>query len=137
MNKRARHIPSLRSPNNEILKFDRPKLRMIPSSEMQPTVEPTTPKEPKSADEGSVISVSGQKERQEMTSGIKVCLRLRPMNRLETSRRSRNCIDIHNGGKGMTVDSALDGAQFDFAFDKVGLYILKKYTKHPYDTNLH
>ena len=50
---------------------------------------------------------------------IKVCLRLRPMNKLETSRRSRNCITIHDDHKTVTVDSPVDGEKNDFSFQKV------------------
>ena len=63
---------------------------------------------------------------------IQVCLRLRPMDKLERSRRSRNCVEIHEGRKVnddqvydnkakqmITVDSPADGTQHDFSFDKV------------------
>ena len=53
---------------------------------------------------------------------IKVYLRLRPMNKLEASRRSKHCVEIHNDDDGppteMTVDSPLEG-EFDFSFDRV------------------
>ena len=50
---------------------------------------------------------------------IKVCLRLRPMNKLETSRRSRNCVTIHDDDQTVTVDSPIDGDKSDFSFQKV------------------
>mmetsp|Transcript_18969 Transcript_18969/g.29213 ORF Transcript_18969/g.29213 Transcript_18969/m.29213 type:complete len:1455 (+) Transcript_18969:91-4455(+) len=53
---------------------------------------------------------------------IKVYLRLRPMNKLEASRRSKHCVEIHTDEDGppteMTVDSPLEG-EFDFSFDRV------------------
>ena len=47
-----------------------------------------------------------------------VCLRLRPMTKLERNRRSRSCIEVHEGGREFTVDSPLDG-EYDFCFDHV------------------
>jgi hypothetical protein len=49
---------------------------------------------------------------------IRVGLRLRPLNKLEASRRSRCCIDIQEGSTDFTVDSPLDG-EYDFHYDKV------------------
>eukprot|EP00550_Attheya_septentrionalis_P005913 CAMPEP_0198290056 /NCGR_PEP_ID=MMETSP1449-20131203/8041_1 /TAXON_ID=420275 /ORGANISM="Attheya septentrionalis, Strain CCMP2084" /LENGTH=1226 /DNA_ID=CAMNT_0043988485 /DNA_START=89 /DNA_END=3769 /DNA_ORIENTATION=- len=49
---------------------------------------------------------------------ICVCLRLRPMNKLEASRRSKNCVEVHRSGTGLTIDSPLDG-EFNFSFDRV------------------
>lgn len=49
---------------------------------------------------------------------INVYLRLRPMTKLETSRRSRSCIEIHKGNKDFTLDSPQDG-EYDFQFDHV------------------
>ena len=60
---------------------------------------------------------------------IRVCLRLRPVNKLEESRRSKNCLTTGNnsgdyyggdagGGEKVLVDSPLEG-EFDFEFDKV------------------
>jgi len=49
---------------------------------------------------------------------IKVCLRLRPMTKLERNRRSRSCIEAHEGDGQFTVDSPLDG-EYDFSFDHV------------------
>ena len=61
---------------------------------------------------------------------IKVFLRLRSMNKLEASRRSRNCIHVHDDQsekkdypetlpRNVTVDSPLDGDLFDYVFDGV------------------
>lgn len=47
-----------------------------------------------------------------------VCLRLRPMTKLERNRRSKSCIEVHEGGREFTVDSPLDG-EYDFCFDHV------------------
>ena len=49
---------------------------------------------------------------------VKVYLRLRPMNKLEQSKRSKDCIELHNNPMIVTVDSPLQGA-FDFTFDMV------------------
>ena len=49
---------------------------------------------------------------------IKVCLRLRPINKLEESRRSRHCVQVHPEQTSLTVDSPLEG-EYDFSFDKV------------------
>jgi hypothetical protein len=54
---------------------------------------------------------------------IRVGLRLRPLNKLETSRRSRCCIDIQEGSTDFTVDSPLDG-EYDFHYDKVIIAIV-------------
>jgi hypothetical protein len=51
---------------------------------------------------------------------IKVFLRLRPMTKLETSRRSRSCIEIHKGHRDFTLDSPQDG-EYDFQFDYVSV----------------
>jgi hypothetical protein len=51
-------------------------------------------------------------------SPICVCLRLRPLTKLETSRRSRSCIEVHEGSSEFTIDSPLDG-EYDFCFDTV------------------
>jgi hypothetical protein len=51
-------------------------------------------------------------------SPVCVCLRLRPMTKLERNRRSRSCIEVHEGGREFTVDSPLDG-EYDFCFDHV------------------
>lgn len=49
---------------------------------------------------------------------IHVYLRLRPMNKLEASRRSRDCIEVHNDNQTLTVDSPLEG-EYEFSFDRV------------------
>jgi len=49
---------------------------------------------------------------------VKVYLRLRPMDKLETSKRSKDCIELHENPKLITVDSPLLGT-FDFTFDQV------------------
>ena len=49
---------------------------------------------------------------------IAVYLRLRPMTKLELNRRSRSCIEVHEGDREFTVDSPLDG-EYDFSFDHV------------------
>lgn len=48
---------------------------------------------------------------------IRAFLRLRPMSKLEMSRRSRNCFDIHDDNAKFTVDS-LSGEN-DFCYDQV------------------
>lgn len=60
------------------------------------------------------------------SSKMEVYLRIRPMNKLEKSKRSKNCVRYHTleSDKGhdivprLTVDSPSDG-EFDFSFDKV------------------
>jgi hypothetical protein len=49
---------------------------------------------------------------------IRACLRLRPLSKLEISRRSRSCIEVHDGSTDVTIDSPLDG-EFDFHYDQV------------------
>jgi hypothetical protein len=49
---------------------------------------------------------------------VRVGLRLRPLNKLEASRRSRCCINVKEGLTDFTVDSPLDG-EYDFHYDKV------------------
>lgn len=51
-------------------------------------------------------------------SPVQVCLRLRPMTKLERNRRSRSCIEVHDGSRNFTVDSPLDG-EYDFCYDHV------------------
>ena len=51
-------------------------------------------------------------------SPIRVYARLRSINKLEASRRSRNCVDVHTDDTVITVDSPVDG-EFDYEFDKV------------------
>ena len=57
---------------------------------------------------------------------VKVFLRLRPMDKLETSKRSKDCIELHDNPKIVTVDSPLLGA-FDFTFDQVTWLDSKKH----------
>jgi len=58
----------------------------------------------------------------ETSKNIRVCLRFRPMNKIEKSRRSRNCVEVHPpgiyGATELTVDSPLEG-EYDFNFDQV------------------
>jgi hypothetical protein len=49
---------------------------------------------------------------------VHVYLRLRPINKLEESKRSKDCIELHDNPKIVTVDSPLQGS-FDFTFDMV------------------
>ena len=51
---------------------------------------------------------------------VKVFLRLRPMDKLETSKRSKDCIELHDDPKLVTVDSPLLGT-FEYTFDQVSL----------------
>jgi hypothetical protein len=53
---------------------------------------------------------------------VKVYLRLRPMDKLETSKRSKDCIELHDNPKIITVDSPLLGS-FDFTFDQVRTFL--------------
>ena len=82
--------------------------------------------------EGSVLTNVPTEDRTHLTSttlgtvdasgfqeeAIRVCLRLRPLNKLEASRRSRCCIEVQEGCTDFTVDSPLDG-EYDFHYDKV------------------
>lgn len=52
------------------------------------------------------------------TSKVKVFLRLRPMNKLETARRSKDCVELHDDPKIITVDAPLQGLH-DFSCDMV------------------
>eukprot|EP00557_Chaetoceros_sp_GSL56_P003368 CAMPEP_0176501428 /NCGR_PEP_ID=MMETSP0200_2-20121128/14155_1 /TAXON_ID=947934 /ORGANISM="Chaetoceros sp., Strain GSL56" /LENGTH=1108 /DNA_ID=CAMNT_0017900313 /DNA_START=193 /DNA_END=3519 /DNA_ORIENTATION=+ len=57
------------------------------------------------------------------TNNINVCVCLTPMNKLELSRRSKQCIRLHtrkveDGKRKITVDSPLDG-DHPFSFDQV------------------
>lgn len=51
---------------------------------------------------------------------VQVCLRLRPMNRLEVSRRSKNCVEVvHDDDEELAiVDSPLEG-EYEFSLDRV------------------
>lgn len=59
-------------------------------------------------------------------ANIEVYLRLRPMNKLELSRRSRHCVEISSSEyreKGrVTIDSPLEGT-FSFDFERVSTMI--------------
>lgn len=61
---------------------------------------------------------------------IRVCLRLRPQNKLEEARRSKNCVSVDGkangngaGGKRILVNSPLEG-EFDFEFDEVRCHVM-------------
>jgi len=62
-------------------------------------------------DDDSSSSSTPQEE-----EAISVCLRLRPPNKLETSRRGRSCISIDE--KKIIVDSPLEG-EFEFEYDEI------------------
>lgn len=67
------------------------------------------------------MSVSGSEyssEEEEFRDDMRVFLRLRPINKLEQSRRSKNCIELHEDPTLITVDSPLEG-EYDFTFDHV------------------
>lgn len=49
---------------------------------------------------------------------VKVYLRFRPKDKLEASKRSKDCVQLHENPKLVTVDSPLQGT-FDFTFDQV------------------
>ena len=55
------------------------------------------------------------------SDSVRVCLRIRPMNKLETSRRSRDCINLREDSQSFTVDSPLDG-KYQFKYDKVSTH---------------
>lgn len=59
-----------------------------------------------------------QQQQEQMQENVKVYLRLRPMDKLETAKRSKDCIELHENPKLITVDSPLMGT-FDFSFDQV------------------
>lgn len=50
----------------------------------------------------------------------KVVLRLRPKNKLETMKRSKDCIHLHENPMDITVESPLLG-EHEFSFDQVRL----------------
>jgi hypothetical protein len=54
-------------------------------------------------------------------SHVRAFLRLRPMNKLEENKRSKDCIELHDDPTRLTVDSPLQGT-FDFTFDMVCLF---------------
>ena len=69
----------------------------------------------------AAMSVSGSEyssEEEEFRDDMRVFLRLRPINKLEQSRRSKNCIELHEDPTLVTVDSPLEG-EYDYTFDHV------------------
>ena len=81
-------------------------------------------------------SISPQNEGNENEShdnheNIRVGLRLRPMNKLEISRRSRKCVRINNNGCDngvVSIDSPLEGA-LEYRFDQVRIILYLSYSK--------
>jgi hypothetical protein len=71
------------------------------------------------------MAPSEEQKRPEDEEGdpVKVYLRLRPINKLESSKRSKDCIELHDNPKIVTVDSPLQGL-FDFTFDMVSDVII-------------
>ena len=61
---------------------------------------------------------------------MRVFLRLRPMNKLEQSRRSKNCVELHEDTTVLTVDSPLEG-EYDFVFDHVSPIHLFSFLEQP------
>lgn len=61
-----------------------------------------------------------EEEEEEFRDDMRVFLRLRPINKLEQSRRSKNCIELHEDPTLVTVDSPLEG-EYDYTFDHVSL----------------
>ena len=55
---------------------------------------------------------------EEFREDMRVFLRLRPINKLEQSRRSKNCIDLHDDPTLITIDSPLEG-EYDYTFHHV------------------
>ena len=51
---------------------------------------------------------------------INVYVRLRPINKLETNKRSRDCVELHDDPALITVDAPHQGLH-DFTFDSVGI----------------
>jgi len=70
----------------------------------------------------AVLPTAPNNSTMEESKNIRVFLRLRPMNKLELSRRSRNCVEVYPpgiyGSTELTVDSPLEG-EYDFNFDQV------------------
>ena len=67
------------------------------------------------------MSLSGSEytaEEEVFRDDMRVFLRLRPINKLEQSRRSKNCIELHEDPTLVTVDSPLEG-EYDYTFDHV------------------
>ncbi len=73
---------------------------------------------PSPLDNGESRSGMNQHNGNMMECPIRVYARLRPINKLEASRRSRNCVDVHSDDTVITVDSPVDG-EYDYEFDKV------------------
>lgn len=62
---------------------------------------------------------SFEDEQEEVNENMRVFLRLRPMNKRETSRRSKNCVELDDDDhRCISVDSPLEG-EFTFRFDHV------------------
>lgn len=62
---------------------------------------------------------SSEDEQEEVNENMRIFLRLRPMNKLETSRRSKNCVELDDDDpRCISVDSPLEG-EYDFSFDHV------------------
>jgi hypothetical protein len=49
---------------------------------------------------------------------LRVFFRLRPMNKMEASRRSKHCIEVHKDHASLRVHSSLEG-EHDFSLDQV------------------
>ena len=83
----------------------------------------------------SLRSVNVLKEREEQEYPMRVYLRVRPLNKYEVSRRSKNCIQVHpddmNGTTRMTIDSPYEG-QYDFSFDQVSSSLVYLYRMDSY-----
>ena len=82
-------------------------------------------------DESDETDETEEEEEEEFREDMRVFLRLRPMNKLETSRRSKNCIDLSEDPSIVTVDSPLEG-EFDFTFDHV-----RQHLSHLFNTTIH
>jgi hypothetical protein len=70
------------------------------------------------SDDSSSSYSSGEED--EFRDDMRVFLRLRPINKLEQSRRSKNCIELHEDPTLVTVDSPLEG-EYDYTFDHVSI----------------
>lgn len=67
---------------------------------------------------GRMVDKKAKKTQEDDTENVKVFLRLRPMDKLETSKRSKDCIELHENPKLITVESPVLGS-FDSTFDQV------------------
>lgn len=65
---------------------------------------------------------SVEEELDQSDNRVQVCLRLRPMNKFETSRRSKNCVELHDD-RVISVDSPLEG-EYDFTLDRVSPIVM-------------